>query len=392
MAKLMFIHHSGLIGGAGVSLTNNVKKLSENNEVAVYVPSEPNTISELIKKQNSNVDVVEYGRRIGAITIYSGGDELFSKRFIYRLLLIVKQFEYWNKEIDKQSPDVVLINSKILCWMSLLPAIKKRKSILFVRETTQGNPNRIINRIIRSLLEGFSVVSFLCDFDRKQENLKIAKSVVVNNSINPLQLHANISRNEALEKLKLPKQRFVVLYVGGVSDMKGFDLAVQAVLQAGKEYELIVAGNNFDDIISDQLKEYAQFWKTYIKENDLYEQIFMVGRQNDMSCCYAACDVLLFPMRSMHQARPVFEAGYFGKPVIITDFECIKEFVKDGENGFTVLENSVSSIVDKLHTLQQNPSLTHKMGEANHQKAAENHDPERNFQKLKKVIEDTLSL
>ena len=210
----MFIHHSGLIGGAGVSLTNNVKKLSENNEVVVYVPSEPNTISELIKKQNSNVEVVEYGRRIGAITIYSGGDELFSKRFIYRMLLIVKQFEYWNKEIDKQSPDVVLINSKILCWMSVLPAIKKRKSILFVRETTQGNPNRIINRIIRNLLEGFSVVSFLCDFDRKQENLKIAKSVVVNNSINPLQLHANISRNEALEKLKLPKQRFVVLYVG----------------------------------------------------------------------------------------------------------------------------------------------------------------------------------
>lgn len=392
MPKLMFIHHSGLIGGAGVSLMNNVMKLSEDNEVVVYVPSEPSTISELIKKQNSNVEVVEYGRRIGAITIYSGGDELFSKRFIYRLLLIAKQFAYWNKEIYRQSPDIVLINSKILCWMSLLPAIKKRKSILFVRETTQGNPTRIINRIIRRLLEGFNVVSFLCDFDRKQENLKIAKSVVVNNSVNPLQLHTNISRNEALGKLKLPKQRFIVLYVGGVSDMKGFDLAVQAVLQAGKKYGLVVAGNNFDDIISDQLKDYAQFWETYIKENDLHEQIYMVGRQNDMSYCYAACDALLFPMRSMHQARPVFEAGYFSKPVIITDFECIKEFVKDGENGFTVLENSVAAIVEKLHILQENPSLTRKMGEANHQKAAENHDPKRNYQKLTKVIEDTLSL
>lgn len=392
MPKLMFIHHSGLIGGAGVSLTNNVVKLSEQNKVVVYVPSEPNTISELIKKQSNKVDVVEYGRRIGAITTYSGGDKLFSKRFIYRLLLIAKQFKYWNQEIDKQSPDIVLINSKILCWMSLLPAIKKRKSFLFVRETTQGNNNRIINRIIRRLLEGFNVVSFLSDYDRKQENLKIAKGVVIKNSINPLQLQANISRKEALKELQLPEKRFNVLYVGGVSDMKGFDLAVQAALEAGKEYGLIVAGNNFDDIVSDQLKDYAEFWKAYIKENDLQNQILMVGRQNDMSCYYAACDVLLFPMRSMHQARPVFEAGYFRKPVIITDFECIKEFVKDGENGFTVPVNSVEEIVEKLHVLQQNPSLSYKMGEANHQKATENHDLERNFRKLTKVIEDTLLL
>lgn len=392
MSKLMFIHHSGLIGGAGISLTNNVVKLSEKNKTVVYIPSDPNTIAELIKKQSDKVEVVEYGRRIGAITIYSGGDKLFSKRFFYRLLLIAKQFKYWNQEIDKQSPDIVLINSKILCWMSLLPAIKKRKSVLFVRETTQGNTNRIINRIIRRLLEGFNVVSFLSEYDRKQENLKIAKSVVIKNSINPLQLHSDVSRKEALKELRLPQQKFHVLYVGGVSDMKGFDLAVQAVLKAGKEYGLIVAGNNFSDIVSNQLKDYAAFWKAYIKENDLQRQILMVGRQNDMSQCYAACDVLLFPMRSMHQARPVFEAGYFKKPVIITDFECIKEFVKDGENGFTVPVNSVEEIVEKLHVLQQNPDLSRQMGEENHRRTIEHHDPDRNFEKLMNVIEDTLSL
>lgn len=392
MPKLMFIHHSGIIGGAGVSLLNNVMKLSVNNEVVVYVPSDPKTILELIKKQNMNIEIVEYGRRIGAITIYSGGDKLFSRRFIYRLLLIVKQFKYWNKEVEKQSPDVVLINSKILCWMSLLPAIKKRKSILFVRETTQGKPTRLINRLIHRFIEKFDLVSFLCDFDRNRENLKIAKSIVIKNSINPLQLHADISRDEALEKLKLPKQKFNILYVGGVSNMKGFDLAVQAVLQAGMEYSLIVAGNDFEDIASHQLRDYAYFWQEYIKKHDTHNQIFMVGPQNDMSYCYAACDVLLFPMRSMHQARPVFEAGYFGKPVIITDFECIKESVKNGENGFTVPENSIAAIVEKLHVMQQNPSLTRKMGEINYQKATENHDPERNFQILVKTIKDILLL
>ena len=41
MAKLMFIHHSGLVGGAGVSLINTIKAVAEENEIIVCVPSQP---------------------------------------------------------------------------------------------------------------------------------------------------------------------------------------------------------------------------------------------------------------------------------------------------------------------------------------------------------------
>ena len=49
----MFIHHSGIIGGAGVSLINTIDFLSDNNEVYVYVSSEPDDMFNLFKKYKS---------------------------------------------------------------------------------------------------------------------------------------------------------------------------------------------------------------------------------------------------------------------------------------------------------------------------------------------------
>ena len=68
MSKIMFIHHSGIIGGAGVSLINTIDFLSDNNEVYVYVSSEPDDMFNLFKNMSNNVHVDTYGRRIGALS------------------------------------------------------------------------------------------------------------------------------------------------------------------------------------------------------------------------------------------------------------------------------------------------------------------------------------
>lgn len=391
--RIMFIHHSGAAGGAGVSLANNVALLSENNEVTVYISSEPRFIAELLHSNCPKAKVVEYGRRIGALTCYSGGDSVLSKRFLYRMLLIGKQFDYWNSVIQKEAPDVIILNSMILSWMSCLPALRSRKSILFVRETMQGLPKRWINKIIRGLLDKFSTVVFLCEYDRTMWRLPTAKAEVIHNSISKTQLRSGVSREDARRKWNLPHDSFIVLYVGGVNEMKGFDLAVQAVLNAGEDCHLIAAGNHFADAMhtaSVAAKAYVEKWQNYVAEHDRKKQIHMLGRQSDMADLYAACDVLLFPMRSPHQARPVFEAGYYHKPVVITDFENIAEFVSDGGNGFKVPADSVDAILEKLLILKHDSVLARRMGDRNAAITAGKHDPDRNYQKLCKIIEETI--
>ncbi|MBQ7696086.1 MAG: glycosyltransferase family 4 protein [Lentisphaeria bacterium] len=392
MPTLLFIHHSGLIGGAGVSLRNNLLFLSESGfRVRLYVPSDPPAYMEMIKRDCPQVGQETYGRRIGAVTYYSGGDSVFSPRFWYRLLLIVKQWRYWNRVINEEDPDVVVVNSTILCWMSLLGAVERRKSVCFIRETKQGSPRSLLNRIIHRCLERFTHVVFISRYDQQRENLQKAKTAVICNYVDSKLLDKTIGRKAAEDRLGLSHGVFRVLYVGGVSPLKGFDVAVDAVAKCKQPVELLVAGMGIEAakaVTSKSLSRYAAEMERKLAVRQYKDRVVMIGTQTDMSACYAACDVLLFPMRSPHQARPAFEAGYFGKPAIITNFDNIQEFVLDGVNGHQVPPGDADAIAVRLDELAGNPEKTRKLGEANRQIWMKNHNEKTNQEAVRSILEE----
>ena len=393
LSKVLFIHHSGILGGAGISLINVVKSVARKHNVFVGVSSDPDDILTLLRQlsfENPNIKVFSYGRRIGAITYYSGGDTLFSPRLIYRYLLSFKQRKYWNRKIKEINPDVVITNSKILCWMSGLTQLKCRKSICFVRETVKGNRKSFLNNQIAKKLDKYKKVVFLSEYDRKLENLKCAETYVVHNFISSDQFDTTLSKNEAINLLSLPKDKFYVLYVGGVSEMKGFDLIVQAVLRMDDDVHLIVAGNDFKQARVTKNKseiDYVDKWQYLIEKEDKKGRIHFLGRVKNMSSCYAACDVLVFPMRSPHQSRPAFEAGLFMKPIIISDFENISEFVRNNENGLRFPPNDVEALTNAIMSLR-NDELRKRLGKNNYLNTLENHNKEKSCEKIRMLIEE----
>ena len=393
MSKVLFIHHSGILGGAGISLINVVKSVAREHNVFVGVSSDPDDILTLLRQlsfENPNIKVFSYGRRIGAITYYSGGDTLFSPRLIYRYLLSFKQRKYWNRKIKEINPDVVITNSKILCWMSGLTQLKCRKSICFVRETVKGNRKTFLNNQIAKKLDKYKKVVFLSEYDKKLENLKCAEAYVVHNFISSDQFDTTLSKNEAINLLSLPKDKFYVLYVGGVSEMKGFDLIVQAVLRMDDDVHLIVAGNDFKQARVTKNKseiDYVDKWQSHIEKEDKKGRIHFLGRVKNMSSCYAACDVLVFPMRSPHQSRPAFEAGLFMKPIIISDFENISEFVRNNENGLRFPPNDVEALTNAIMSLR-NDELRKRLGKNNYLNTLENHNKEKSCEKIRMLIEE----
>lgn len=396
MAKIVFIHHSGVIGGAGISLINTVRELAPLHDITVFVSDSPDDILSQLRvlQPELNIKVVSYGRRIGALTHYSGGDSVCSPRFIYRALLIPKQWFFWRKAIRKENPDIVITNSMILSWMSRLPEIRSRKSIIFVRETIAGPLTKRINRFIFGLLRRFERVVFLSEFDRQSWHFPVNRSVVIRNFINEKILDRSITRKEASQKLGLRLTSFHVLYVGGVSHMKGFDLAVKAVLELNKEIDtdLIVAGIDFSDReeMAGELSPYESEIQNLIVSHPYGNKIHLVGRQNDMSNCYACADILIVPMRSPHQSRPVFEAGYFSIPVIISDFPHIREDVAIGENGYVFKSGDESDLTAKIKILANNPDLRKKMGDTNRHMTELNHTREASSIALANLINESL--
>lgn len=394
MPTLLFIHHSGLIGGAGVSLRNNLLFLSESGfRVRLYVPSDPAAYMEMIKRDCPDVGQTAYGRRIGAFTYCIPGDSIWSLRFWYRVLLIVKQWRYWNRVIEEENPDVVIMNSVILCWMSLLRAVRSRKSVCWVRETKKGSDRNLPNRFIHRCLEKFTHVVFISRYDQKRENLQEARSTVVCNFVNSRLLDNTLDRRAAEDQLGLSHGVFRVLYVGGVAPVKGFDVAVDAVAKCKHPVELLVAGMGIEAakaVTSKSLRQYATEMEQKLAASQYKDRVVMIGTQTDMSACYAACDVLLFPMRSPHQARPAFEAGYFGKPAIITNFENIQEFVQDGVNGYQVPLEDADAIAEKLDLLAADPEKAQELGEANRQLWMKNHNEKTNQAAVRSLLEELI--
>lgn len=394
MAKIVIIHHSGILGGAGVSLLNTIKALAHTHELNILIPSDPQDIkNELLKIQNKyKFNFIEYGHRIGALTYYSGGDCIFSLRFFYRCFLLFLQFRYWNRLLSDIDPDIVIVNSLILSWMSCLRELKRRTSVCFVRETICGSGKHLMNKLHHKFLSKFDKVSFLTNYDARLWDIGQGKFTVIRNFIDVEKLNNTITRKEALEKLNLRPESFYVLYVGGVSHMKGFDIAVKSVLSC-PEVELIAAGNNFEEcakIHNGNLSSFENDIKDYIIKNDSDSRIHLFGRQSDMSYYYAAADVLIFPMRSIHQARPIFEAGWFSKPAIVTKSENLHEDLSDGINGLMFDINRPEELTKHILFLKENTLVAERMGKNNYKMSIDNHSQQINASQIKDLINSLL--
>lgn len=123
MKKILFIHHSGSLGGAGVNVKYIANVLKTKYEVVTYCPTEPKDLSKYLHE--NDIDVKEYQFNPGYISYYNGSNNIFSSPFISGIMGIIKNKNKWKEIIEKEKPDLVLVNSKILSWFSILTSQKK---------------------------------------------------------------------------------------------------------------------------------------------------------------------------------------------------------------------------------------------------------------------------
>ncbi|RIO09459.1 glycosyltransferase, partial [Mammaliicoccus sciuri] len=116
--------------------------------------------------------------------------------------------------------------------------------------------------------------------------------------------------------------------------------------------------------------------------------IELIGTVKNTSDIYNNTDILIFPSKKPHQSRPLFEAGFYKIPVIITENEIINERIKNGFNGFKFEENNFRSLSEKIELFVKDPNLINEMGEKNYYLSLKNHKFEDVKVNLLKAIEE----
>ena len=165
-------------------------------------------------------------------------------------------------------------------------------------------------------------------------------------------------RKKGMDRIDSVDGEFVMLFVGQHRWEKNVRLildAMKSLKDSGLAFKMVFVGEGYA----------AEDMKKLAREYNLRDQVVFLGVITDrmeLQNIYAASDLLVFP--SVYDNSPLVlqEAAAFDVPSVVVCGSSSAEGVYDGLNGFLV-ENEVTSLVNKISELMQYPDAVKKAGE-----------------------------
>lgn len=354
--KILLVHHCDSWGGAGVSLVDVCKMLKTQNAITVLVPHIQSPVVDELRKV-SNIEIISLEESIGMISAYNGGPHTISRTFYRNYRQTFQNQEQLSRILAEGGFDMVLLNSITLSWIAKLAKKHHTPAICYVRETAVNNLGFLISRW--HLKKHCSSVIYISEYDRKALPVPVPTTVVhdcydLEKAKQYRQDHAGQDRTE-----------FSVVFLGGGDPLKGYDILLNAMKELS-DYPIhfVIAGN----VAADRWLQSPN--------------IHYIGTISDVSPILRNADVLVFPSVKGHQGRPIFEAGAFEVPVIVSDFPQTADEVKGQYNGLTFQPNDSSDLAQKILWMYQHPEERRLMGKRNYQNTLEKHSIEKNAERL----------
>ncbi len=389
MKSILFFHHSGTIGGAGLSGLNvlNALNKSEYSVTVFCAGSDSGGMIELF--ENNGYKVLNGGTSPKIIPHFSGSQySFFSPLFWRSVYNVLADISNIKKTINSIDPDIVVMNSMTLFWISIVAKKVNKETVLFFRETYTKGLIGFRNLIIKSLITKYvDKVAFISNYEYVLSNKIRSYKTTIYNAIDEEKFGV-INRKESRELLNLDEGVFYILYVGGMTYYKGAHIAIEAMKYIeNPNIKLIFIGYKFcgkpirikdKKGVLRKIKYLLGLNYESTTINNLYkykllDKIQFYPNQNDMVPFYKACDCLIQPIVKPHQARPVFEAGFVKIPVVITDFPQIREICDEASVFLFDNENS-KMLAKSILEIYTNQILVKKKVDENYKRTKERHN------------------
>lgn len=167
----------------------------------------------------------------------------------------------------------------------------------------------------------------------------------------PLQKYSIKQAEYLHEKLRIPKDKKIILTVGRLEPEKSLDFVIKVFAefsQSRDNFVLCIVGEGRE---KQSLKELAQ-------DLNVSDSIYFVGAIpfSDMPLVYKDSYLFVFGSQTETQGMVIVESLATGVPVIAVQDSAIADAVQNGLNGFLVRKD-VSTFADQLHTIVSNKHL-----------------------------------
>lgn len=379
MKKLVIIHHVANVGGGTISLVDMCKMLCSTYEVVVLIPNRnPKALTEML----SQYATVKYYSGVMPQIAYYSGSNTISFGFLKTLLGKKKDIAELVDLITKENPDILLANSIVQCVMGKHLKNIPAKKFIYIRETFKET--KISDYIIDLINQYFDGVFCISPYEKEYAKFKIPCEVVAD---------CFVPYKKNTSSFDLNPNKFNVLFMGGISEIKGLSVLLDSVAYTKSENvnyvicgNLSYIGNSFKNrILHGSLVKRDERMKAIIEGNP--EKMKLMGFVSDTESLIRQCDVMVFPSTVPHQARPAIEAGFSHKPVIMSGFKQTECFYQHNYNCLTFKPNDPVDLAKQIDALASDEALAKRIGETNYQTCQEQH----NFELEQKKMLDFLS-
>lgn len=406
-AQVLFIQHAGAMGGSARSLFLTIKYMDSEkyNRDILFIRDAPEVLRlysnmGIETRVTKGISTFEH-TTLRWYKLYRPYDFFLFLKEIGKFIPSVRKTEAIVKEIN---PSIVHLNSLVLspsAW-----GVKRAgvPIVWHIREPVARGHFGIRKSILRAMVQKLADESiFISEYDRN-ELVGHQSGTVVPNFVDAEYFNIEIDRMTARESIGLNPREKIILFLGGLSKVKGVFTLLNALPLAKKEIvdlSCIFAGAIYPrsshwtyrlarkilplfgcDTISQRVD------KT-LRNNGMEGYVHMLPWRHDVEWLIAACDLVVFPSIEPHFARPVIEAGAMGKPVVASRIGGVEELVEDGVTGILVKPGDPEDLARALVKVLSDEELANRMGAAGRKRALERYSV-RNVKMIEEVYERLL--
>ncbi len=286
------------------------------------------------------------------------------KKYISRLLLILKNAISLKKKLIKQKSDIVYLNSafdyKTIVRDSIsifILRILNKKIIIVLKAhgTTKEAlfSNSILKKYLFKKTDLFLVLSKEELEDLKSAGLPQSKICI---TANPIDIKTYRPHMDFKKTALINEQMIVLLFVGRFIKEKGIiDLIHACKLSKEKkvQFKLLCLGDGplFTEI------------NKLITEFDLRNEINLIGHisEEETTYYYSNCDILISPSYREGFPMAIFQAVAAGKSILSTRINACADYLNEYENCLWIEKNNPQDIANKIHILTENLKLREKI-------------------------------
>lgn len=204
----------------------------------------------------------------------------------------------------------------------------------------------------------------VCDAMKKHltRNFHISPALitVINNFIDENEYTLVSAASENLkQKLGIPEQSTLLVFVGRLSKEKGIDTLLRAFKKLQTEYfglKLLIIGDGEEKSLVHEFVQSAE------------KDIIYVAPVNDISPYYQIADIIVLPSRLDPFPLAMLEAGLFERPLVTTEVDGIGEFIKDGFTGIFTRPGDTDSLAEGIAKLLDNATFRQEIAGRLHRK------------------------